>query len=104
MYEFNRKFEADFVHTDIVYSSKPSEQLFISDDDTHTYNRYDLRINYKDYLKTNKPDANCVNVPIFSIEEITPEMVLVSVYLEAPVPVKVRPETVMVLVPALAVL
>jgi hypothetical protein len=39
------------------------------------YNKYDLRIPFKEYLNTNLLKDRCVSVPIFSINEITPEMV-----------------------------
>lgn len=75
MYLFNKKFEADFMNTDVnyIYTDKPSDCLIIGN--TRKYNRYDLRIPYKEYLKINQLKNNCVSVPIFSIEEIAPETV-----------------------------
>jgi hypothetical protein len=70
---------ADFIHTGVVRENKPSDQLFVSAAarrDTHrVYNKYDLRIPFKEYLNTNLLKDRCVSVPIFSINEITPEMV-----------------------------
>jgi hypothetical protein len=63
---------ADFIHTGVVRENKPSDQLFVSAAarrDTHrVYNKYDLRIPFKEYLNTNLLKDRCVSVPIFSIK------------------------------------
>jgi hypothetical protein len=69
---------ADFIHTGVVRENtvRPVIRKCRARRDTHrVYNKYDLRIPFKEYLNTNLLKDRCVSVPIFSINEITPEMV-----------------------------